>query len=969
MTLCFNFRLWILSALTLALLVSCNNKKNKQTAVIETAETGQAKGDSANPDKGIFDISEPEVAPSPDMEQSLLIKDAEGVLCFDVSPVAPVTAVISKNKSGQCNIRFWQIGESKFASECPLPVSFLASEIKWHPRASALFVMGYTGKEYQIRRVEKSNNGWETKPVYSSQHVLKSLVVCPRPLSYYCATGGYYNYRIFFGEAYEKDLFRTVTVTEHGGRFYQVVGPEKSFTDLGKDEDPRFNPPSKMKADWALPVTFNPAGNEFIWQDKKGDLYRAAYDKAWGKSDPLAEHIGPASSISITPNGLGLIRWQKDKPGIGVYLFASRKEELQLGDLSFISQPCSVADGRGVVGLTKTNGQVSLTYKPIQVPLADVVNAWMFAENKEQTELFQKNGGLFRPTSTDQLFKLYETENYLCNSYDRTVPTRPYLVTTDIFWELYGAAYEGLFVIQERYDAIPAFWTFVDGANSFYKKTNNQSAWAPVFATLSDIKDGKVQSAEMKNIEAASGAARSTVLNRDYNYADLKPRGHYSSSTDMQRYFKAFKYFTTAFTGSDEKIKQELNNLPAEIRASAEHWIESYIGFIAGSRTPMVWKGLKNNAPAYCQYPGVGTTIFPLSWGFDNEILYRDVYHENATADKQITGPKGPRLLPTGLDLAAVLGSNLADELLKSDYEQYPPLRKVIDALKQNFRDGGNASKSDNLYDKWLYALSQQWCDTLRAPNGKSNESIWKAKRLQTGLASWATLRHATSLVNETGAAECGEGGFEDMLLRAPRGYVEPDPNTFGAIADLMETSVKYVAKSTEQTQGFDAEKQSLHDGIIKRLKETAGEARLFKSIAEKEKRGEPLTNEEYEKILFIGRVAEHDFLIFKSLSNKDFGLAAPEPMAKVAEVFGDGNISPYLMSAVGNTMEWQNMVPYFGRHEIVKGAVYSYYEFKSQQLLDDKEWREKLKAQEYQPWVKPYITLQDLSYPATTGF
>ena len=240
---------------------------------------------------------------------------------------------------------------------------------------------------------------------------------------------------------------------------------------------------------------------------------------------------------------------------------------------------------------------------------------------------------------------------------------------------------------------------------------------------------------------------------------------------------------------------------------------------------------------------------------------------------------------------------------------------------------------------------------------------------MQTGLASWATLRHATSLVNETGAAECGEGGFEDMLLRAPRGYVEPDPNTFGAIADLMETSVKYVAKSTEQTQGFDAEKQSLHDGIIKRLKETAGEARLFKSIAEKEKRGEPLTNEEYEKILFIGRVAEHDFLIFKSLSNKDFGLAAPEPMAKVAEVFGDGNISPYLMSAVGNTMEWQNMVPYFGRHEIVKGAVYSYYEFKSQQLLDDKEWREKLKAQEYQPWVKPYITLQDLSYPATTGF
>ncbi len=85
------------------------------------------------------------------------------------------------------------------------------------------------------------------------------------------------------------------------------------------------------------------------------------------------------------------------------------------------------------------------------------MNAWLFCDSNSDLDLFEKNGGLFRPLDCEQLYRLYESENYYCRGYDETTPTRPYLVTTDIFWELFAAAYEGLFIVKERDQAIPAF--------------------------------------------------------------------------------------------------------------------------------------------------------------------------------------------------------------------------------------------------------------------------------------------------------------------------------------------------------------------------------------------------------------------------------------------------------------------------------------------------------------------------------
>jgi hypothetical protein len=624
------------------------------------------------------------------------------------------------------------------------------------------------------------------------------------------------------------------------------------------------------------------------------------------------------------------------------------------------------------VGLLKTGDRITLSYRPINMPLADVQNAWMYVRSPEEMNLFQKNFGLFRTTGDDQLYQLYETENYACGDYNRTIPTRPYLVTTDIFWELYASAYEGIFIVNERDQAIPNFWKFVSAADQYYKKSSEASPWASVFRALADLHSGNKQNPEVVRMNGAQGVVESEVLKKTFNYAELKPRSHYTSNVEMQQYFMGFKYLTTVYDTS-QKIMEELNRLPPDVQRYAADWIESYMGFISPSRSPLVWKEVKNTPPLYNRNPGENLAMFPLSWGFDNEVLFSTVYHENMPAGLQIQGPGGFRLIPSGLDLAASLGNGLAASLLQDDFEKYPPLRKVIGNLRDNFKTiGGVNPKNANLYDRWINALAIQWADTVRSANNNLDKNLWQLKRLQTGLASWATLRHATGLVNERSAAECGEAGFEAIILRAPRGYVEPDPFTFEAIAGLFEATMKYlpsnIAGAPDVHEPNAQAKGSLYEGITRRLKEMAETAWEFSVIADKERNGQVLSSKEYEQILYIGAIAEHCFLIFKSLSNPDYALSTPDPIPKIADVAGDRLVS-YLNAAVGNPLEWDYVIPYYGRHEIVKGSVYSYYEFNSKQLFDDKDWRNRLQTQPFLPWIKPMITEQQLSYPANSGY
>jgi hypothetical protein len=185
--------------------------------------------------------------------------------------------------------------------------------------------------------------------------------------------------------------------------------------------------------------------------------------------------------------------------------------------------------------------------------------------------------------------------------------------------------------------------------------------------------------------------------------------------------------------------------------------------------------------------------------------------------------------------------------------------------------------------------------------------------------------------------------------MRPPRGYVEPDPATFEAIAGLFDTASEVAGRVLS-----DAE---LLAGVRRRLAESAAKSRALAAMARKEQRGETLSPAEYEEILYFARVAEHHFLLYKALANptSEYAITAPEPMPKIADVAGGGP-EGLLLSAVGRPLEWVQTVPYFGRRELVKGAVYSYYELQSPEPLDDTEWRKLLPQTTPPAWIQPWM-------------
>ena len=690
-----------------------------------------------------------------------------------------------------------------------------------------------------------------------------------------------------------------------------------------------------------------------------------------------------------------MLHWKSGVPGVAVIGDHGSTTSTQAGGYLFTSTPSSVPDGKGVIGLVEKAGAQALVYVPIEVPLADVMNAWMFTQDAADRNSYTKNGGLLRTTDEDQMYELYDTESYACGQFDSATPTRPYLVTTDIFWELVASAYEGPFIVEERQQAMPAFWAFVAAARQSLDASAPNSTWAAAFNAVANSNSAtNASDAEALHIQQAQGKFNSPVFGKVFDFTELTPRGYYTATPEMQEYFKAVHYLTSVSAAIDAS---PLNALPDDVKAKALQWIGAYSAYIAPSRSPLVWNSGGFVPPVFALHPGTSAQIFPLSWGFDNEVLLSTVYHSDWPAAEQITGPKGARGLPSGLDLAAALGSGYARSLLKTDLASYPPLGPAIDALEG--REPKDAAQAD-LYDAWINALAVQWADDATFP-GNAQGALWNTKRIQTGLGSWATLRHATVLVNERSTAECGEGGFEAIVLRPPRGYVEPDPKTFEAIASLFDQMEQVVAKSANFTGNLPQDPtetndpsiydtaQPLQAGIIRRLQATASKARLFESMAEKELQNQPLADSDYDEILHVGAVAEHDFLVYNSLASADLALSTPNPIMKIADVAGGGEV-PYLEAAVGRPLEWDQVVPYFGRREIVKGSIYSYYEFPSPTPLTDLNWAGKpanperdpvnpspadkavsgkVETQAHPAWVSSFISRESLACPAEPPF
>ncbi len=131
---------------------------------------------------------------------------------------------------------------------------------------------------------------------------------------------------------------------------------------------------------------------------------------------------------------------------------------------------------------------------------------------------------------------------------------------------------------------------------------------------------------------------------------------------------------------------------------------------------------------------------------------------------------------PIGLGLCAVLGSDFAIEQLVSDvFKDRKDLLQTINNFKPII-------EPESLYNRYLSCLSALMDDAEHDVPGFMNSRPWMVKSCNTVLSGWVHFRHAMEL-------QAGESVLYTVESSGDftAGFVEPDPEFFERLSNLIE--------------------------------------------------------------------------------------------------------------------------------------------------------------------------------------
>lgn len=508
---------------------------------------------------------------------------------------------------------------------------------------------------------------------------------------------------------------------------------------------------------------------------------------------------------------------------------------------------------------------------------------------------------------------------------------------------------------------------------------------------------------ELALIESHQGIAVSPLMNMggsgDSNgllredYSQYIPRGHYDRTDLLKAYFKSMMWYgrmTFRLKNEDETRSAALINLALDSGENRQIWDRIYAttNFFVGKSddiscdqfkalvdqiygpgaelqavvsSPEKWHAFLEAAgelepPAINSIPAINVTSpterekeskgfrfmgqrFTLDAAVFQRLIYPEV-KENSQGEM--------RMLPSGMDIPAAMGSPEAYTILQSmgetGYRDYP---ENMTKMKGYIAGLNKETWSENLYWNWLYTLMPLVGEKSAGYPSFMRNSAWARKELNTYLGSWTELKHDTILYAKPVYAEAGGGGenIDD------RGYVEPNPYVYARLASLVK-----MTRDGLQARGLVNERDK---ASLERMETLV---LSLKTISEKELSNTPLTDEEYELIRSYGGQLEHFWLEALRDEGIDHRSAVYDrPAALVGDVANNPNGGQVLEEATGNIFEIYAVVPVDGKLRIAIGGVYSYYEFPwpLNDRLTDTRWHRMLNDGQAPPlpvWTDSFI-------------
>jgi hypothetical protein len=254
------------------------------------------------------------------------------------------------------------------------------------------------------------------------------------------------------------------------------------------------------------------------------------------------------------------------------------------------------------------------------------------------------------------------------------------------------------------------------------------------------------------------------------------------------------------------------------------------------------------------------------------------------------------------------------------------------------------ADWGSTVYDAWLWAIQPMWAPHGQAFPDYMQTDAWATKDQQSGLGSYAELKHDTILYTKQAAAE-GEG---PPLNKSLRNWVEPDPVPFerlASVTSLMREGLATRHLSTHEQDRLMADAVTLFERLAR--------------IATDELAGKPISSSDNEWLAFIGGTFESFYRNTSDVVKGGFS-SADDEAAIVADIARGGD---QVVEVATGRVDWIFVVvpDSSGGFEIARGGVYSYYEFKQpiSERLTDEQWRQMLdqgQAPDHPGWERAIL-------------
>jgi hypothetical protein len=377
-------------------------------------------------------------------------------------------------------------------------------------------------------------------------------------------------------------------------------------------------------------------------------------------------------------------------------------------------------------------------------------------------------------------------------------------------------------------------------------------------------------------------------VRRDEDFSQFKPRGHYTRSPELGRYFRAmmwlgrtdFRLIETQSDGSqvfrrrqleaalalgaliDSPLREHFDRIDRTVTAFvgehdymrldelgallADLGVDSAGGLASLSDEKIAQAILDGGygtqrISSHIMINGLGRGTLPLSSSFallgQRYVIDSHVF-SNVVYDRAGAGSVW-RMMPNPLDVGfAALANNQAAALLEPELRQYAyagdlaSMRVLADSHPGEFWQA-------NLYNHWLGAVRalSPSAEAISNPSSRLSPALrseaWGRRLLSTQLASWAELRHDTILYAKqsyTGGAAC----------EFPDAYVDPYPQFYsriGAYASFGKELAAELAAAPHAPRDLGA-------GIVQHFELLGDVALRLGQMAEHELTGAPFTPE-----------------------------------------------------------------------------------------------------------------------------